>query len=614
MTRHTPRWYQGEAVDEIMGALVTAQNVNPIAAVVTGGGKALMNAMLIERILQRWPTARIMSLAPSMELVKQNADEAVGYWPPALTARLGIYCAGLGLKQRTEQITIGTPQSVAKQVKRFGHIDFVIVDEAHTFDMGTQTAQRIVNGLRETNPGVRFIGLTATPFRMQGLKVVPLTQCGLFDAKVYDLTSGRNYNRLVREGYIAPIVAPSIRFPQIDTEGVKTKGGDFDEAELARRAMNVTRECVHVALENAPDRKHFMWFAVNIEHAHMIHEALRDAGESAVIIHGQLEKSDRVDGIEEFLKKEHRHIVSVAMLTTGFNAKFVDCIVSLRPTRSLVLWRQIVGRGLRPYPGKENCLVLDAGGNFARHGAINADIEAGDSRAGLWACSDAVIESPVRRDELGNPIDVPKRERSGIRFPISSAAQSEFDLRVLLGITEPDTIGCDYLNDPEWLTCRQCGRPRQGFLTLRQRRGPQDPRGIGDGDGYEIHDEDGVVLKDDLCKLARTLPVDDMRVTPIGNSILKFDFVTEFGPYDLRLDFDRSSADNKFYAFSRKFYEKATGNKVPTEPYRVLLMRETIPKPLDITLTKFEDGRVFLTEIRFLRDEQLQSFRYDPNF
>ncbi|MGJ8503443.1 hypothetical protein, partial [Glaesserella parasuis] len=99
------------------------------------------------------------------------------------------------------------------------------------------------------NPKVRFIGLTATPFMMKGLKVVPLVQCGLFTSQVYDLTSGRNFNRLVREGFISPIVAPSIRFPQVDTENVKTKGGDFDEAALAQEAMKVTRECVSVALE-----------------------------------------------------------------------------------------------------------------------------------------------------------------------------------------------------------------------------------------------------------------------------------------------------------------------------------------------------------------------------
>lgn len=609
MSRLTPRWYQDESVDAVMDALLQAANVNPIAAIVTGGGKALIAAMLAERIIQHWPQARVMSLAPSMELVKQNTDEAFGFLAPALRAKVGVYCAGLNMKERMQQITIGSPQSVARQAKRFGKVDFVIVDEAHTFNIANKTAASIVNELRKLNPNVRFIALTATPFFMKGLKVVPLTEGGLFDAKVYDLTSGRNFNRLVREGYISPVVAPSLRFPQIDTSNVKTKGGDYDEEALAQEAMKVTREAVAVALEHAPDRKHFMWFAVNIEHARMIESALKDAGESVVIIHGELEKGERVDGIESYLAKKQRHIVSVAMLTTGFNAKFVDCIVSLRPTRSLVLWRQIVGRGLRPYPGKENILVLDAGGNFARHGAINEEIGSGDSRLGLWECTDAVIETPT----IAGGRDRPKREKSSIRFPVNSPDQAEPDIRLLLSLMDADAQACGFLNDPDHMTCRQCGRPRQGFLALRQKR-DSAKRGIGDGEGYEIHDEESVVLRDEACREARVLPVLDMRVTPSGNSILSFDFQTDFGPYTLRLDYDRTTADNKFYAQARKFWRSATGNNPPGEAYRALLMREMVPKPLDITLTKYEDGRVFITEIRFVRQEQMASFRYDPDF
>lgn len=614
MPKLVPRWYQAEARDAILSALMAAQNTNPLAAIVTGGGKALLNAMLMESLCQLQPGARIMSLAPSMELVKQNVEEAIGYLSAALAARVGVYCAGLNMKERMSQLTIGTPQSVARQVKRFGRQDYVIVDEAHTVNIDLKTWKTIVAGLRENNPKVRFIGMTATPFQMKGLRVVPLTDCGLFDTKVYDLTAGRNFNRLIREEFISPVVAPAIRFPQIDTDNVKTKGGDFDEAALAQEAMKVTRECVRVALDNARERKHFMWFAVNIEHATMIEGALREAGESVVTIHGDLEKSERVTGVAEYLKKLHRHVVSVAMLTTGFNAKFVDCIVGLRPTRSLVLWRQIVGRGLRPYPGKLNVLVLDAGGNFVRHGAVNAEIGSGDSRAGLWACTDETIKTPFRKGatrEDGAP--TPERERSAIRFPIHSPVQPEYDLRIVLGLMDPEAIACGFLNDAEHLTCRQCGRPRQGFLTTRTKREAAD-RGMGSDDSYEIHDEANVVLADEVCREVRTLTVHDMQIDPEGNGVLNFKFITDFGAHPLRLDFDRASADSRFYAQARKFYEKATGRKVPGEGYRVLLSRELIPKPVDITLTKWDDGQVFLTEVRFVREGKMEAFRYDPEY
>lgn len=605
MTRKTPRWYQDETVDAVITAIQAARNTHPIAAVVTGGGKSLIAAMLVERLIGLHPAARIMILAPSQELVSQNAAEAHGFLAPALASQIGIYCASLNRKDRQRKITFATPQSAWRQIRRFGPIDYIIVDEAHGFRRELKSILKLVDGAREINPVVRFIALTATPFFMKGVKTVPLSQGDLFTAKVYDLTTGRNFNRLVREGYIAPIVAPTVRFPQIDLDGVKTSGEDYDEKQLAEAAMKITEEVVTVGLDNLEDRQHVMWFGVNVAHATMIRDALAKRGEAVTLIYGDLDKGERVEGIREFLQKETRHIVSVATLTTGFNAPHVDALVIVRATRSQILFRQIVGRGFRPYPGKADCLVLDAGGNFARLGAINADLEQGDSRAGLWECSAATMEG----------VGGPQRERSGIRFPAPSPEIEERDLRVLLSLESfnADEPGCGYLNDPEHMLCRNCGRPRQGFITQSRKPDPKDPTS-GIGDGYDMHDEDSIVLRDDLCVETKTLPVDHTDVRAEGDSVLNFTFHTSVGQHGLRLDFDRRTADNRFFAQARKFWEVSTGRKLPGEPHRVLLQREIIPHPTEITFTKFEDGMVYLTECRFIRDGQMETFRYDPKY
>lgn len=606
MARKTPRWFQGEADDAVISALQSARNVHPIAAIVTGGGKSLLNAMLIERLVGIQPGARVMCLAPSQELVTQNVEEARQYLSPSLTSGIGIYCASLGRKDRQRKITFGTPQSVWRQVRRFGPIDYCLVDEAHGFRPELKSIRKLIDGLREINPHVRFIALTATPFFMKGAKVVPLSQGGLFTAKVYDLTTGRNFNRLVREGYISPIVAPTIRFPQIDLDGVKTSGEDFDEAQLAAAAMKITDEVVAVGLDNLENRNHVMWFGVNVAHAKMIRDCLEKRGESVTLIYGDLDKGERLEGVREFLEKETRHIVSVATLTTGFNAPHVDALVIVRATRSQILFRQIVGRGFRPYPGKEDCLVLDAGGNFARLGAINADLEQGDSRAGLWECSAQQMEAP------GN---APQRERSGIRFPAPSPEIEERDLRIVLNLEgfNPDEPGCGYLNDPEHMTCRNCGRPRQGFITQSRKPDPKDPN-AGIGDSYDMHDEDSIILRDDLCAETKSFPVHHTEVRAHGESVLVFEYHTEVGPYTLRLDFDRKTAENRFFAQARKYFEVATGRKLPNEPHRVLLQRDAIPHPVELTLTKAEDGIVWLTQLQFIRDGQLETFRYDPKY
>lgn len=603
-TRKTPRWYQDEAADAVISAIQAARNTHPIAAIVTGGGKSLIAAMLIERLTQLHPTARTMILAPSQELVTQNVREAQAYLPATLVPGIGIYCSSLNRKDRQRKITFGTPQSVWRQVTRFGPIDYCIVDEAHGFDLSLKSVRKLVEGLRAVNPHVRFIALTATPFRQKGVKTVPLSQCGLFTSKVYDLTTGRNFNRLIREGYIAPIVAPTIRFPQIDVADVKTSGEDFDEKQLAEAAMKVTDEVVTVGLDNLTERRHVMWFGVNVAHAKMLRDCLAERGESVTLIYGDLEHGERVEGVREFKERETRHIVSVATLTTGFDAPHVDAIVIVRATRSQILFRQIVGRGIRPEDGKVDCLVLDAGGNFARLGAINADLEQGDSRAGLWECSSQRVEAP------GN---APQREKSGIRFPAPSPDVEERDLRLILGIMAADEPGCGYLNDPEHMTCRNCARPRQGFITQSRRPDPKDPTS-GIGDGYDMHDEDSIILRDDLCVETRSLAVDHTEVRPAGDSVLHFTYHTEIGPYSLRLDFDRRTADNRYFAQARKYFEVSTGRKMPNEPHRVLLQRDAIPHPSELTLTKMEDGIVWLTALTFIVDGDMRTFKYSPSY
>lgn len=605
MARKTPRWYQRETADAVIAAIQAARNTHPIGAVVTGGGKSLIGAMLCEELIALHPHARIMCLAPSQELVVQNRDEAMAYLSAALASQIGTYCASLNRKDRQRKITFATPQSAWRQIRRFGPIDYCIVDEAHGFDLSLKSMRKLVEGLQEINPTVRFIALTATPFRQKGVKTVPLSQCGLFTAKVYDLTTGRNFNRLIREGYICPITAPTVRFPQIDLDGVKTSGEDFDEAQLAAAAMKITEEVVQVGLDNLDDRQHVMWFGVNVAHAKMLRDALERRGESVTLIYGDLDKGERVEGIREFRQKETRHIVSVGTLTTGFDAPHVDAIVLVRATRSQILFRQIVGRGFRPYPGKENCLVLDAGGNFARLGAINADLEQGDSRAGLWECSAQQMEGPSG----------PQRERSGIRFPAPSPEIAERDLRIVLELAgfAPDEPGCGYLNDPEHMTCRNCGRPRQGFITQSRKPDPKDPTS-GIGDSYDMHDEDSIILRDELCVETRTLSVHHTEVRPEGDSVLNFSFETEFGPYGLRLDFNRKTTDNRFFAQARKFFEVSTGRKLPGEAYRVLLQRDAIPHPTELTLTKFEDGAVFITGLQFVREGEMTQYRYDPGY
>ena len=120
------------------------------------------------------------------------------------------------------------------------------------------------------------------------------------------------------------------------------------------------------------------------EHCEHVHDCLKAHGIHAPIVTAKTPASERDRIVGQFKRKELRAIVNIDVYTTGFNAKHVDCIVMLRPTLSKGLYAQIVGRGLRIHPDKDNCIVLDYGGNIERHGPI--DCLEGD-RVRLHKCS-----------------------------------------------------------------------------------------------------------------------------------------------------------------------------------------------------------------------------------
>jgi superfamily II DNA or RNA helicase len=592
MAIKTARWYQAEAEEAVVRSLVSATGGNPVAAIVTAGGKSYIIARIIGRLLQYKPAARILVLQPDSRLTAQNHAEAEDY----LGQPCGVYCAKLGLRQRACQVTFGTPQSVANQIRSFPAFDYILVDEAHEFTESLKAFGKILAHTRTVRPDVRLAGFTATPYRMEGAKVVPLTEYGTFTHLAIDVTSGRNYNRLTAEGYISQIVAPPVDFPAIDLSGLRSKGGEYDESQLAERAQAITAEAVAKALEAARGRRHIMWFAVNIAHADMIGRELEALGEQVAVIHGGRDSKEQDADLQAFRERNCRHVVSVDMLTTGFNAPFVDALVLLVAMQSQIRFRQIIGRGLRVCEGKTNCLALDAGGNFLRLGAINAPLVDQDSRAGLWSCSD---------DDDG----------STLGYTVASfVADLPDDLRDVLGLEVSEA--CGYLNDPEHLFCRQCGRPRRALLKLRTAAAaPLDDEDDGNPAPLEKHTEQDVVQQDAECLQSVTVPVAGQRVGRAeGDCAVGIIFETEDGQEPrLYLDFDRDG-DPAFFAMARRYYEIASGKRLPKATHRVLLMPGHFQQPESVTLTTYPDGSTYLTGALFIRDGKAHHFVYDPDF
>lgn len=362
------RYYQKDAVEAIYRYFYNASG-NPVVAMPTGTGKSLVIGEFVRSVISAYPTQRIMMLTHVKELIAQNFEKLLALWP---TAPAGIYSAGLGRRDTRFPITFAGIASVAKKPLYFGHVDLVLIDECHLVSPKATTMYcAFLNELRRVNPHLKVIGFTATNYRM-GLG--HLTKGGLFTDVCFDITTLGEFNKLVDEGYLAPLV-PKRTSIELDTSSVAVHGGEFvqkalqaavDKEEITRVALNEITH--HAAMEG---RKSWLIFASGVQHARHIAEALVDRGVSAVSVDSDMAVEERDEVIRGFRTGRYTAIVNNNILTTGFDHPSIDLIGMLRPTRSTGLWVQMLGRGTRPAPGKENCLVLDFAGNTRRLGPIN---------------------------------------------------------------------------------------------------------------------------------------------------------------------------------------------------------------------------------------------------
>jgi DNA repair protein RadD len=357
------RDYQQAAVDAVVKYWERG-GLHPLVEVPTGGGKSAILGALARVVVQDCG-GRVVIATHRAELIDQDAAACRRVWPQA---PVGIYSAALG-QRRVSDITVCGVASVAKRADVLGRVDVLIVDEAHLIPAeGDGQYQTLVRGLREANPALRIVGLTATPYRLsQGY----LTQNSgaLFTSICYrvDVAS------LIAQGHLAPLVTGAVG-AQIDTDALAVRAGEFAarDLELAADVASVTEHVADdVAAALQAGRTSALLFGVGVAHAHHLAEAVRDRGVSCEVIVGETEQMVRQAIIGRFRRRELQAIASCDVLTTGFDAPVVDTLAVVRPTCSASLWVQMVGRGMRPAEGKSDCLVLDYGGNIARHGPVD---------------------------------------------------------------------------------------------------------------------------------------------------------------------------------------------------------------------------------------------------
>lgn len=359
------RDYQRASIDAVWAYLANRDG-NPAVVIPTGGGKSPTMAGLIQEALTRWPGTRVCVLAHVRELVKQNAQKMLSIWPEA---PIGIYSASLGRRDTLQPIMFASIQSVYNRAGELGRFDLVLVDEAHRIPVKGEGMYRLfLAACQRFNPDLRVIGFTATPYR---LGVGPVCDAGnLLNEICYEV----HLKELIDQGYLSRLISKASVKTQIDVSGVHVRQGEYVAAELnalVNRDSVIDAACREM-VDLLADRRGWIVFCAGVEHAEAVNAKLCALGVASTVVEGSLSAYERDARLGGFQRGDYRAICNVNVLTEGFDATHVDAVVMLRPTKSPGLYVQMVGRGLRLHPGKENCLVLDFAQNILEHGPVDA--------------------------------------------------------------------------------------------------------------------------------------------------------------------------------------------------------------------------------------------------
>lgn len=365
MENYQLRDYQQEAVTSTLKHF-RKTNESAVIVLPTGSGKSLVIAELA-RLAQR----KILVLTHVKELVEQNHQKFESYGSKA-----GIYSAGLKKKETQYQVTFASIQSASRNLEHFSEpYSLIIIDECHRVNLddddkeSSNQYQQIIQYLMSINPEVKLLGLTATPYRLGMGWIYRKHYRGIvrselkrpFEHCIYELP----LRYLIKRQYLTEPKLVDATIEHYDFSSLKEKtNGDYNAKEvndLLSKHHRVTQGIIEQVIELGATRQGIMIFAATVNHAKEIVSYLPTP--QSALITGATDNHERDELIKAFKLKRIKYLVNVSVLTTGFDAPHVDMIAILRPTQSVSLYQQIIGRGLRLSEGKKDCLVIDYTGN-----------------------------------------------------------------------------------------------------------------------------------------------------------------------------------------------------------------------------------------------------------
>ncbi len=351
------RPYQQEAVENSINYFKKKRDP-AVIVLPTGAGKSLVIAELA-----KIAKGRVLILAHVKELVEQNHEKYISYGLEA-----GVYSAGLNQKESSQKAIFGSIQSVARvEDSFFNGFTLLIIDECHRVNSeGDTQYATVIKKLQERNPHICILGLTATPYRLGVGWIYELNYKGVIQSEetrffkqcVFELP----LEYMIKNKYLTQPVKVDIPVTCYDFSELTDSNRLYTTSqvdELLKKQKRLTPLIIKniIDITETYNRQGVMIFSSTVRHAKEIFEALPE-GQAKIVI-GDTEDSERDKIIEEFKEKKFKYLVNVSVLTTGFDAPHVDVIAILRPTESVSLYQQIIGRGLRLHSNKKDCFILD---------------------------------------------------------------------------------------------------------------------------------------------------------------------------------------------------------------------------------------------------------------
>jgi DNA repair protein RadD len=349
------RYYQQEAINNALND----KKLNPIIVLPTGAGKSIVIKEISEKL-----NGKVLVLQPNKEILEQNYKKYKEYH-----CDCSIYSASCNIKE-INRVTFATIGSIINATNLFNQIEVIIIDECHLVDSKYQESMYIsfINKIK-----VNVIGLTATPYRMHSTlkfgsstKMLHQTKNSLFKKICYNI----NPKELIEKKFLSQIKYYDVKFTQLEILKINQNQSDFINSSIDYFINYHINSILNLLKTISQKHKSILVFCKSIEHAKKINQYLNAYNLKSEQIDSFLSKEEREKIIKKFKNHQIQIIINVGVLTTGFDFPELDCIILARPTLSISLYYQMVGRGLRIAKDKECCHVYDLCGNVERFGKV----------------------------------------------------------------------------------------------------------------------------------------------------------------------------------------------------------------------------------------------------